>query len=170
MGQNFFGIEEAIGHFGVNPSERQVSSLATVPWSEETLYACRGSHVLVAVFRMSIFDIRCLHRNLFRNQEWFPDVKFTTDKGEVGWWLVCKTPRRLRREVEEIPKAQVMAYTMIGNFLVTGERLFEGNFIRCSDSSEDDNVVIGFFPELIVDLCDPKTDKAKYGISAALKR
>jgi len=51
MGTNFFGIEEAIKHFGVNPSKQQLAALAEVPFSEEVLRSAKDTHVLVAVFR-----------------------------------------------------------------------------------------------------------------------
>lgn len=57
MGRNFFGVEEAIKHFGVNPSRSQLAALAEIPWSEEVLAACRDTHVLVAVLPLSILEI-----------------------------------------------------------------------------------------------------------------
>ena len=79
MGRNFFGVEEAITHFGVNPSKQQIAYLAEVPFSEEVLASCKDTHVLAAVFPMSILDIRgkverklfCSHDDAWYNKQVF---------------------------------------------------------------------------------------------------
>ena len=149
MGKNFFGIEEAIKHFGVNPSRRQLAVLGEVPFSDETLTVCKDTHVLVAVFPLSIVDLRSKvadnNQTLFYKQDWYDKQAFANDKGETGWQLVRKEPiakstsktwgkqQALLSEDEETPKAQVMVYTIIGIFLATGERLFEKVYVRCVD-------------------------------------
>ena len=163
MGKNFFGIEEAIKHFGVNPSRRQIAALGEVPFSEDVLTACKDTHVLVAVFPISIVDIRNIvkklpDQTLFYNQDWYDDEAFANDKGETGWQLVRKAPianstgktwneqQALLSQDEETPKAQVMVYTIIGVFLATGERLFEKVYVRCVDlDSIGDRVYVGSF-------------------------
>ena len=163
MGANMFGIEEAIKHFGVNPSRRQLVSLSEVPFSEDTLTACKDTHVLVAVFPLSIVDIRGIvkklpDQTLFYNQDWYDEEAFASDKGETGWQLVRKTPianstgktwneqQALLTDDEETPKAQVMVYTIIGVFLATGERLFEKVYVRCVDLvSGGYRVSVGYF-------------------------
>ncbi len=163
MGTNFFGIEEAIKHFGVNPSRRQLAVLGEVPFSEDVLTACKDTHVLIAVFPTSIVDVRGIvkelpDQTLFYNQDWYDKEAFANDKGETGWQLVRKVPianstsktwneqQALLSQDEETPKAQVMVYTTIGHFLSTGERLFEKIYVRCSDLDSDGNrVIIGFF-------------------------
>ena len=96
MGTNMFGIEDAIKHFGVNPSKAQLAALGEVPFSEETLEACKATHVLVAVFPMSILDIRAKVKGelwqAFYNQDWYNKEAFAKDRGEIGWHLIRKTP------------------------------------------------------------------------------
>ncbi|HUD04342.1 MAG TPA: hypothetical protein VMR73_02500 [Candidatus Paceibacterota bacterium] len=163
MGTNFFGIEEAIKHFGVNPSKQQLAALAEVPFSEEVLTSHKDTHILVAVFSLSILDIRGIarkqsDRTLFYSQDWYDKQAFAKDKGEVGWQLVRKVPvanstsknwneqQALLDKTEETPKAQVMVYTIIGHFLNTGERLFEKIYVRCSDLDSGGNrVYVGDF-------------------------
>jgi hypothetical protein len=60
MRRNFFGVEEAIEHFGVNPSKRELAALAAVPFSEETLNACKHitSWSLPSHFQSSTFAVR----------------------------------------------------------------------------------------------------------------
>ena len=37
MGKNFFGVEEAIKHFGINPARQQLAALSEIPFSEAVL-------------------------------------------------------------------------------------------------------------------------------------
>lgn len=157
MGRNTFGIEEAIKHFGVNPSRQQLAALANVPFTEATLEACKNTHVLVAVFPLSIIEIRSKAK-LFYDQSWYSKESFAKDRGDVSWALIRKTPvpnstsktwqeqQALLANNEETPTARVMVYTIIGHFLATGERLFEKIYVRCSDVDSDGfRVVVGDF-------------------------
>lgn len=189
MGKNFFGIEEAIKHFGVNPSRRQLVSLSEVPFSEETLISCKDTHVLVAVLPISIIEIReiakkLLNQTLFYNQDWYDKEAFANDKGETGWQLIRKEPidnstsknwseqQALLTNDEETPKAQVVVYTIIGIFLSTGERLFENVYVRCIDlDSDGDRVSVGGFDDggLDVDDWDDSHRYSVIGVSSARK-
>jgi hypothetical protein len=163
MGKNFFGIEEAIKHFGVNATKQQLAALAEVPFSEEQLSSCKDTHVLVAVFPLSILDIRGIakkqsDRTLFYSQDWYDKQAFAKDKGEVSWQLVRKEPiadstsktwseqQALLSKDEETPTARIVVYTMVGHFLATGERLFEKVYVRCVDLDSDGlRVNVGLF-------------------------
>lgn len=162
MGKNYFGIEEAIKHFGVNPTKQQLAYLAEVPFSEETLVASKDTHVLVAVFPLSLLDVRGIakksNQTLFYNQDWYDKQAFAKDKGEVGWQLVRKVPvagstsktwneqQALLSKDEETPTARILVYTVIGHFLATEERLFENIYVRCVDLvSGGSRVYVGYF-------------------------
>ncbi len=148
MGSNIFGIEEAIKHFGVNPSKQQLAYLTEVPWGEEILESHKNTHVLVAVFPMSILDIRGkVEHNLFYSHEdhsWYNKQAFAKDKGKIGWHLVRKTPvpdstsknwseqQALLGKDDETPSVQVMIYTIIGHYKNTGKRLFKNVYVRTS--------------------------------------
>ena len=152
MGENFFGIEEAIKHLGVNATKQQLAYLAKVPFSEEQLSSCKDTHVLVAVFPMSILDIRGkVKRELFCNPDnaWYNRQAFAKDKGEVDWELVRKEPianstnktwndqQALLGNDEETPTARIVVYTMVGHFLATEKRLFKKIYVRCVDLDSD---------------------------------
>lgn len=152
MGRNMFGIEEAIKHFWVNPSRQQLAVLSEVPFTEAALEECKNTHVLVAVFPMSILDIRGkAERKLFYSHEdvWYNKQAFANDKGEEDWYLVRKIPvenstsktwneqQAFLAKNEETPTARVTIYTIIGHYLNTGERLFEHIYVRCSDVDSD---------------------------------
>ena len=154
MGKNFFGPDDAMKHFGTQVTRRQLVALSEVPFSEETLIACKETHILIAIPAASILEIRELvskleppegQRKFFCNQDWYDKEAFAKEKGQVGWYLVSKTPvqnsigqnwdgkQELLGKDDETPSAQVMIYTMLAYFLSTGERLFEEIWVHCSD-------------------------------------
>ena len=187
MGRNFFGVEEAIKHFGVNPLKQQLAYLAEVPFSEEVLKRHKDTHILVAVFPMSILDIRGkVKRYLFHAHEgaWYNEQAFAEDMGAIGWQLVRKVPivnsskktwkeqQALLSKDEEAPKAQVVVYTIIGHFLATGERLFEKVYVRCLDlDSYRRHPYVGSFSDVglwVIDCRDTERHDL-LGLSAAMK-
>ncbi len=80
---------------------------------------------------------------------WY-DAPFAKDE-KVGlcWYLVRKTAvensfaktfddqRRLLGPENEVPRACELTYTVVLYFMTTGERLFEGNGVRCIDLAPD---------------------------------
>ncbi|MDP3935083.1 MAG: hypothetical protein Q8Q46_02635 [Candidatus Giovannonibacteria bacterium] len=187
MGQNMFDIKEAIKHFVVNPSKQQLAALAEVPFSEQVLRSCKDTHVLVAVFPMSILYIRGkVERKLFYSPEdaWYNKQAFAKDNGKVGWQLIRKVPvadsttktwdeqQALLSKDEETPTAQAMVYTIIGHFLATSERLFENIYVRCSDvDSGGDRVFVGYFHSsgLLVFSCWDDCCYSSVGVASARK-
>ena len=162
MDTNMFGVEEAIQHFGVNPSKQQLAVLAEVPFSEAVLEQCKETHILVAVFPMSILDIRgkVAKQSLFYEQDWYNKEAFAKGGGVTEWQLVRKTPvenstgrnldeqQALLSDNEETPSSRVMIYTIIGHFKATGERLSENIWVRCSDLVSDGyRVYVGCFDQ-----------------------
>lgn len=146
MGRNFFGVEEAIQYFGVNPTRQQTLALSEIPFSEAVLQEAKDTHVLVAVFPFSVLEIRGkVDSKLFYDQSWYNKESFAKERSEASWQLVRKTPvdnstsknwqeqQALIGEEDEVPTAQVMVYTIIGHYLVTGERLFEHIYV-CTSS------------------------------------
>lgn len=189
MGKNYFGIEEAIKHFGVNPTKQQLAYLAEVPFSEETLVASKDTHVLVAVFPLSLLDVRGIAKKsaqtLFYNQDWYDKQAFAKNKSEVGWQLVRKVPvanstsktwndqQALLSKDEETPTARIVVYTMIGHFLATGERLFENLYVRCVDLDSDGyRVYVGHFGAngLYVDRWVDDDRVGDFGVSSVRKQ
>ena len=190
MGKNFFGIEEAIKHFGVNATKQQLAYLTEVPFSEEVLKSCKDTHVLVAMFPLSILDIRGIakkqsDRTLFYSQDWYDKQAFAKDKGEVGWQLVRKEPidnstskpwndqQALLSKDEETPTVRIVVYTMVGHFLATAERLFEKIYVRCVDlCSDGDRVLVGLFDAggLSVSGWSGDSRGDRVGLSAARKQ
>jgi hypothetical protein len=160
-----FGIEEAIEHFGVKPTEQQIAFFSQVPFTEATLKSCRKTHILVAVFPLSIIEIRTkVQHDLFRHHKraWYNDKAFANEKGIIRWHLIRKTPCKHSTQKgwkeqlafltkhDEVPSAQVMTYTTIGYYLSAHERIFENEYIRCRDifDFEGNSVSVGNFDTL----------------------
>jgi len=168
MGRNFFGIEEAIQYFGINPSHEQLITLSKIPFpfSKATLQNLKDTHILVAVFPLSILELRAkIDSKFFYDESWYgKGFVFATECDEVSWKLVRKSPvdnstsKSWRKQLvllgedEEVPRARVMIYTIIGHFLATGERLFEHIYVRTLDRPRDytmselrEYIYVGFF-------------------------
>ena len=187
MGRNMFSVEEAIKHFGVDPTRLQLVALSEIPFSGMALERAKDTHILVAVFPLSILDIHgnVQDKGLFGNQDYYKKEFFAKKRGEATWQLVRKTPvdnstsknwqeqRALLGKKDEVPSAQVMVYTIIGHFLATGERLFENVYVRTSSVfSSGPYVRVGRFDAkgLFVDRCRDDSGRALLEVSAAQKR
>lgn len=187
MGKNFFGIEEAIRHFGVNPTRPQIVALSTIPFSDAVLKRCKNSHVLIALFPLSILEIRDrAKQTLFFSHEdaWYNDEIFAEELAEARSWLIQKTPlesstdtnwwtqQKMIGKNAKVPSAQLMVYCVIGHFLTTGERLLKDVYVRTSTvGSGNLRVNIGHFGD--DGLCiDGKSDDYIYdhlGLAVAWK-
>ena len=150
---------------------RGSSTLAEVPWSEETLLALCDSHVLVATPLLSILNLRTIVRrryngvSLFYKQDDYDKMPFAMDSGEIDWRLVRKDPAekslgKLLKEqewllgaTEAIPDIQVMVYLMVAHFLNIGERLLEKTTVRTANVCPDGRrVYIGNFDDMGFDI------------------
>lgn len=193
MGKDMLGPDIAIKHFGIQATKQELAALSEIPFSEEMLTACKDTHVLVAVPVPSILAIRngvakmklsAGQKSLFYKQDWYHNEAFAKAKGEFRWRLVRKTPvgnstgktwdeqQALLGKDEETPSAQVMVYTIIAYFLATGERLFEGVYVRCSDIDSDGyRVCVGSFGAggLHVHSCWDGDRNGGIGVSSARK-
>ncbi|MDD3102304.1 MAG: hypothetical protein PHE59_04135 [Patescibacteria group bacterium] len=167
MGEkNMFGIPQAVKYLGITPTIQQLAALEVIPFSDDTINACKKDYILVANFGLSIFDIRNkVGDKLFSEipgahpmDNWYLKQKFTGEIGQVGWILIRKTEvpesrnkdwkeqQRLLSKDEYVPTAQEMTYAIIGHFLNSCERLFEYDYVRCTDFiSKISGVYIGNF-------------------------
>jgi hypothetical protein len=183
---NFFGIEDAIEYFGVKPTEKQLENLWEIPFSESVLEMTRATHILVAVFPLSILEIRDrVKEELFAQHEdtWYNTGPVGKERGEASWQLVCRTPvenstsknwkeqQALLGEEDEVADVRVLVYTIIGHYLATGERLFKDiSCVRTSFSRNPlmdwhdalypplDSVIVGFFNSPSLTLGFPQED------------
>jgi len=179
MGNNFFGIKEAVRYFGINPKWRQAIALLMIPFAEVTLKECRDTHILVADFGLSILDIRGkVKQKGFYDQDWYYNQSFAKERGEVCWRLVrktivdnstnktCSEQQTLLGKDEETPAVRVMTYAIFGHYLATGERLFEHIYARTSSvDSDGDPVYVGYFVHDNLDVNDKWDGDRSSGIA-----
>ena len=148
MGNNLFGIEEAKKFLNINPTKEQLAVLSKLPFSETTLRVYRKTHILVAVFPLSIIEIRgMVSKNLFLYQigAWYDDKTFANERGQTSWYLISKLPhknslskswieqQKLLGKNEEVPSARVVTYATIAHYLSTKERILRNVYVRCKD-------------------------------------
>lgn len=168
LGKNFFGIEEAQKHFDFTLSEQQTAYMAEVPFSEKTLRECKYSHALVAYIPISIVDIRTKTASvklpekdrMFYDEKWYDKNEVGNSVSPIGWHLILKTSVLDSesktwsdqkgivdaKNINCVPEACVMVYTIIGHFLETNIRLFNKGYVRTSTrDSEGDHVAVGDF-------------------------
>ena len=186
IGIPMFGVQETIQHFRLKPTKAQLATLSVIPFSEQELSEVKDTHILVAVFPLSILDIKGkVDRSLFYSKEdaWFNPEKFAKDKGQVGWHLVCKTivpnstdktyseQQALLLANEEVTIVRVLVYTIIGHYLATGERLFGNIYARCSDlDSGGGHVCVSYFDSDGLRVSISSTGNRLYNIGLASSR
>lgn len=175
FGRNFFGVEETIEHFGVNPTRDQIATLSEIPFSEAVLKRCKDTHILVAVFPLSIIDIRCRAAarcgHLFSAQSWYRMELFANERGTTGWQLIHTTPfpspaprdwreqQTMLGEHEDISTARLIVYIAIGYYWATGERLFERIHVRTSSTLPDGrHIYVGSFDAQGIDIAVDEDD------------
>jgi hypothetical protein len=156
MSKNFFGVEEAVKYFRINPTRQQLATLSDIPFSEALLEQSKNTHVLIAVFPLSILEIRDkVDPKLFYNHEdaWYDKQSFAKEAGEVSWQLIRKVsvddsmPKNWQEQQalfgknEEMPTAQALVYMAIGYFLSTGEQFMERKYACTSSVDSSGNRV-----------------------------
>jgi hypothetical protein len=168
MGRNFFGIEEAVRHFSVEPSESQLVALSRIPFEETIIESRKNTHILAAVFPLSITDILSrVNRDLFyhHNLDYWQRRAFARDCGQLRWHLIRKaaiqhSASKSREDqlrglnlTQGLPSARVLVYVLIGHYLASGQRLFESAYVRSSDViDEKPEVIVGNFDQEGLDI------------------
>jgi hypothetical protein len=157
------GVEDVRRHLWVSYTPEQRRAFEVIPFGEETLRACAGTHLLVAGFPLSLVDVRGKIPQFFwhRKPAWYDretEAYWAQLPVELRWHLIRKEPvpdsskklyieqRALLSLAEEVPRAGEVVYAMILHFLGTGQRLFENAWVRCRDQvSSSCRVVVGSF-------------------------
>jgi hypothetical protein len=146
MGENFFGVEEAMKYFGVNPSNQELVSLWRIPFPWTTLRELKDSHILVAEFPLTIVQImdRVGSKLFDTNQSYYSRMSFANEPGWVSWHLIRKTAapgsksktweeqRKLLNKSDRVPATRQMVYAIIGYYLVANKKLFPTIRVRTS--------------------------------------
>ena len=163
MGDNFFGPCDAVNCFGIEPPVTQLDYLSNIQTAggrairEDELVSCRDSHVLVALFPLSVKDI--FSRTYKKRGVWFngqhtdnfEESSCVKKRADVGWYLMEKKPhpRTFGKNFNqlqdmllagdndlEMVSVQLMVYALSGFFLKTKKWLFDDTFVFCNDLSD----------------------------------
>lgn len=150
MGVNMHGLGPARRHF-----KREVDGepFKFVPYSSETLEACRETHVLVAITALSMNGIKDLApswgyqqgRGIVPGHTWMLSIYEEIDSAQPkpGWYLIRKRAVGLNRTYEEalallgptefVPSLAVLAQAMLLHIRETGEQLYQDKWAWSSD-------------------------------------
>jgi hypothetical protein len=153
LGKHFLGLEEVRRGYGI---AIPVDQLAEIPFSEETLQACRDT--LVAGAQLSVNEVRKIADSDFYDTDWYNRELFANDrKVSVRWYLLRKEPVPESRsktydqqtallKEEEVPFACEVTYMVILYWLTHRERLLPDVYVRCQDKNSDGlRVNVGVF-------------------------
>lgn len=162
MGKNFFGREENIRCFAIEPSDTRLAFFDRINCSEDFLKKLRRTHILFADMGFSIYDAMNLRSIRYYNEK----VRTSFDKDVVirgrqpAWWIVRKRilpnsyNMKLNRQMEliqsyeEIPPAGLMLSVIFGYHFATGKKLFKWGAFRTADTLpylHKTNINIGYF-------------------------
>ena len=158
-----YNLNDIQAHCGVQFTPEQRAALQDIPFSEDVLKACAGTHMLFPTPSLSLLQIRdIIHPDLFydKSDGWYAEEKETFSRAPipVQWNLLRMAPIpesfnkswdeqcSLLTEGEEVPSSAVVTVATILHFLATGQRLFERCYVRTADrGSDDDRFSVGDF-------------------------
>ena len=157
-GKNIHGIKEVEKHFGKLTAAEKLK-LFHIPFSRETLEACKDTHVLVVDVGVSLLEIKSKNIDLFRDKDLDDTHEFALRTDAICWRLIRKTPvensfdktwneqlEGIDSDFEEVPSVRQVVYAIILHFLTTNDRLFKRTNVRTSDVVLNLNHVdVGFF-------------------------
>jgi hypothetical protein len=175
MGKNFLGVEEVVECFGIQLTQEELTKVAEIPFTEATLQECKDTHILflgvnhdkegkpltINRFR-EMFPSTGQPRFYSYEDAWYNKEKFATkETPELKWYLIRKTvteesrsknyqeQEKLLKENEERERAIVYVYGIFLMFKARNERLFESDYVWCTDlDSFGPRVLVGFFDSL----------------------
>lgn len=158
---NVHGPDQIMKRFGVRYTKEQLLQLADTFPSEETLRACKDTHILVAGYPLTALEIRKRMKKNFYGQDWYNNEDFARKtRVRLRWLVLRKTDVPNSRS--KIYKEQLtllgpdetnsifceVVYVMNIHFTEAGERLHESYYVRCQDvSSHGYRVDVGSFDQ-----------------------
>lgn len=139
--------------FGVTFTSEQRTALENIPFSDEVLKACAGTHMLFPGFGLSLLDIRAKFSDLFYTKTggWYAEARetFSRETAPIRWQLLRMDPipdsfsknwneqTTLLLADEEVPTAATVAFATMLHHNMSGVRLFERTYVRVSDVDAD---------------------------------
>ena len=148
--------------FGVRFTSEHMTALENIPFSDEVLTSCAGTHMLFPGYPLSLLDIREKKADLFYSQSggWYAEARetFSRETVPIRWNLLRMEPipgsfsknwdeqHTLLLAGEEVSTAATLTFATILHFGATKKRLLERTYVRVSDKDADGNRVrVGIF-------------------------
>lgn len=156
--------------FGPAYTPDQRVALEAVPFPEDVLWACAGTHLLVAGAPLSLLDLRERRPELFfgKMPAWYDHVaerSWAARPPEARWYLLRKGPapgtmsmtfaeqRARLAPREEVPRTYEVVLAVLIHHKLTVERLQLDVYVRCADKRESGNcVIVGRFDDSGLDV------------------
>lgn len=137
MGQNFFGFEEGVHHYGADPRLSHFKQLAYVPFSIAELEAVAKTSAFVMTFEVSVDEMMSRVPGCVSKPVYFPS---SYAKSKFGCMLVHLTLRKVDFTESDVERQHHGIHSwdifgvLLGHFLVTGEWLLgQGEGLVCNE-------------------------------------
>jgi len=161
MGENFFGVEDAMRYFGVKPNKQELADLWQIPYPPKVLKECRNSHILVVTFPdLTITQVmRKVGKEPFCRVVRHIVANYMDSCLQLEWQLVGKDAypgsagkslgrqKELVADGEGVAGAGKLVYAVIGYYLATGKRLIKNISLRTSTDHFGSHVIVGPFDD-----------------------
>lgn len=135
------GVEGAI-NLGIKPTKEQLLALEEVPFSEIKLQKCKNTHFLIAIFPISIIELRSIFQPNVPNWSTYDHNEFAKEKGELSWKLVPMVSES--KDGARKLTVRELCYAFQTYQRIFKKRLFEDEYVTsCSLDSEGNAVKIG---------------------------
>ncbi len=148
--------------FGVRFTSEHMTALENIPFSDEVLRECAGTHLLFPGYSLSLLEVREKKADLFYAQSggWYAEARetFSRETVPIRWHLLRMEPvseslsktwddqTALLLADEEVPSAATVAFATMLHFIMSKQRLFERTCVRVSDVDADGiRVCVGNF-------------------------
>ena len=144
-----YSPEDVEHAFGVSYTSWQRQTLKDIPFSNDVLKACAGTHMLFPGFGLSLMDIHDKNADLFYSKTggWYSAEKHVFSRVPVPlqWHLLRTTPvpdsfrktwdeqQALLLPDEEMPSAATVVFATMLHFMARRVRLFRSCCVRTSD-------------------------------------
>lgn len=169
---NFIGANE-LGELFLrfHPDEKTIINQPEIPWDKAKLEALANNYILILGVPSwggvdlnirnlrNVFGINSeIKEPCFYNQDWYLNEKFIEETLKFKWYLVRKNVFEDSRAIDpailverdiEFPSAILCCYTFFAFWFARGKRLWEYDFIWCSDKDHNgDRIYVGKYKDI----------------------
>lgn len=169
---NFIGLDELLLLFErFYPEGNAIITIPEIPWNKNMLEALAENYILIlglsswGGININIRNLRSvfgidpeLSEPCFYNQDWYVNERFIDETLNCRWYLVRKytydnsravDPNLLIENEVMFPSAILCCYTFFAWWFARGYKLWEYDFIWCSDKDHNgDRIYVGKYADI----------------------